>query len=125
GDAICRQPIHAERGPLRVVLIDPEARLLSKHRFRPGLRAGVAEDDRERRADLTRLQRWIRRLAHPRAVIAGVAHDENEDALILEMLDALEHRMEREAVRARRRWGAEGERERGDRIRSDGRLGGR
>src|SRR5213594_3643494 len=69
-----------------------------------------------RRAHLTRLQRRVWRLAHPRAVEAGVADHENKDALVLEVLHALEHRMERQAVRARRRRRAQRERERRDRV---------
>src|SRR5439155_12731460 len=55
----------------------------------------------------------------------GVAHYDTENALILQVLNTLQHRMKREPVGPRCRWRAQRECERRDRVRRDTDLAGR
>ena len=124
GNACRERPVDGERRPLGVVAVDPKTSFLAGHALGPRLRAGVAKHQVQRRARLAGLQGRVGRLAHPRAVKAEIAHDHHEDALVLEVLDALEHRMQWQPIRARARRSTQRERERSDRSRRHGGLRG-
>ncbi len=56
-------------------------------------------------------------------MVPEVGNDEQEDALILEPGDAVDHRTQRDPVRAGGPWRTDAERERRRATRRDGRLG--
>ena len=109
--SVRREPIHRERRPGAVVVADAEVRLLATHALRPWLRAAVAERDRDVAARLTGAELRVRGLAHPLAVVAEVARQSDEDALMLHPRDAVRDRTQRECEHTLRRRCSQHERE--------------